>query len=84
VDAGDTNQHLYIQPNRGDATEVSCKISNVTLYKTLTSQESVKSIDRVASAYITVDILLETGTKIERSFSAKGTFLAGKSTCVME
>lgn len=42
------DQNLWIQPNRGLSDSVTCIVSNIKLYKTLTEEESTKAEDRVA------------------------------------
>jgi hypothetical protein len=71
---------MWIQPNRDNATSVTCEISNIKVEKTITSEETIKDYERTAHFYLNVDVTVGEGVVVPRTYSMSCNFPAGAST----
>lgn len=75
--------YLWIQPNRSIVDPVECTISNIKLYKVITSSEAAVPYDRKANFYLNADASVN-GKTVKRTYQLYCTVPAKALTASME
>ena len=80
----DQNENLWIQPNRGENTPITCIVSNIHLYKVLTGDETATAYDRTANFYINTYVTVGGNEPYLRTVLGSAAIPANKTTASIE